>query len=311
MKQYSKYLAAAKALKNQLLRAFDDDYFLTMYDQATGYKEHTILELLQHLYTNYSQLDSIQLNANANELRGDYDPSTPIKIKIARVEKCIDIVTSGRAPFSLEQVLTYAFNAMYYTSLYNEKCLSWEDLPPVQRTWPTWKIYFTKVIRDYRRLHKAASMNYQANSTYGKTVQQDTIDALANLASAMADGRNAVANLAVANSTLASQTKSPNEHHTKQKEEMEAIKVNASDILTLLQDTNICHNTNNTNRYQNNRNNQNQTCQCVQPRVYYCWSHGVTSGEHHMSANCNDHKPGHKENATALTRMGRSTIGLE
>eukprot|EP00957_Ditylum_brightwellii_P101570 7740598-Ditylum_brightwellii.AAC.1 len=91
---------------------------------------------------------------------------------------------------------------MYRTGLYNKKCLTWEDKPDAEKTWPNWKIFFTKVIRSYRRLRKAAGMHYQANSAMQESLQQDTVDALANLASATADDRNAVANLTSANLTL-------------------------------------------------------------------------------------------------------------
>eukprot|EP00957_Ditylum_brightwellii_P167850 12777414-Ditylum_brightwellii.AAC.1 len=79
---------------------------------------------------------------------------------------------------------------MYRTVLYNEKCIAWEDLPQAIKIWPPWKIFFTKVVQDHRRLQQAAGTNYRANSAVTETLQQDTIDALANLASAMADNRN-------------------------------------------------------------------------------------------------------------------------
>eukprot|EP00957_Ditylum_brightwellii_P138496 10556837-Ditylum_brightwellii.AAC.1 len=107
----------------------------------------------------------------------------------------MDIAANGGAPFSLQQILTITFDAMYRTGLYNEKCVTWEDKPNAEKTWPNWKIFFTKVIRDHRRLRKAAGMHYQANSVLQDNLQQDTVNALANLASATADNRNAVANL--------------------------------------------------------------------------------------------------------------------
>eukprot|EP00957_Ditylum_brightwellii_P090145 6866155-Ditylum_brightwellii.AAC.1 len=60
----------------------------------------------------------------------DYDPTTPIEKYIARIEKCMDIVANGGAPYSQEQLLTLAFDAMYCTGLYNEKCIVWEDMAP-------------------------------------------------------------------------------------------------------------------------------------------------------------------------------------
>eukprot|EP00957_Ditylum_brightwellii_P018972 1427630-Ditylum_brightwellii.AAC.1 len=59
------------------------------------------------------------------------------------------------------------------------------------KTWPNWKIFFTKVIRNKYRLQRAASTSYNVNSAVAETLQQDTIDALANLASATADDQNA------------------------------------------------------------------------------------------------------------------------
>eukprot|EP00957_Ditylum_brightwellii_P085749 6523637-Ditylum_brightwellii.AAC.1 len=117
-------------------------------------------------------------------------------------------------------------------------------MAPADKTWPNWKVFFTKVVRDRRRLQRAASTSYNANSAVAETLQQDTIDALANLAPATADDRNAVANLTNANSTLAAQIKKLTENTTKQKEELDAMKTNIADILSLLQDTTICGNAN-------------------------------------------------------------------
>eukprot|EP00957_Ditylum_brightwellii_P122218 9320187-Ditylum_brightwellii.AAC.1 len=76
---------------------------------------------------------------------------------------------------------------MYRTDMYNEKCIAWEDLPQARKTWPQWKIFFTKVVQDCRRLQQAAGTNYRANSAVTETLQQDTINALENLALATAD----------------------------------------------------------------------------------------------------------------------------
>eukprot|EP00957_Ditylum_brightwellii_P189892 14456369-Ditylum_brightwellii.AAC.2 len=88
---------------------------------------------------------------------------------------------------------------------------------PMRRKSGLTRFFFTKVICDHRRLYKAAGMHYQANSVIQENLQQDTVDALANLALATADDRNAVANLTSANSTLVAQIKALNEHSTKKR----------------------------------------------------------------------------------------------
>eukprot|EP00957_Ditylum_brightwellii_P036273 2747409-Ditylum_brightwellii.AAC.1 len=85
LKEYNKYLDMVKAFKNQLLAAFDNDYFLAVYNQATSHEGTTVLALLQHLYENCGQLDSTQLPANIDEIQGDYNPTTPTKIYIALI----------------------------------------------------------------------------------------------------------------------------------------------------------------------------------------------------------------------------------
>eukprot|EP00957_Ditylum_brightwellii_P127078 9688299-Ditylum_brightwellii.AAC.1 len=165
----------------------------------------------------------------------------------------MDIITNSGAPFPLQQILAVAYDAMYYMGLYNEKCLQWEDKPPNEKTWLAWKAFFIKVVHDHHCLHKAVGMNYQVNSAVQVIIQQDAIYALANLASATVDDRNAVANLTASNSKLAAQIKALSEHKVHQKEEMETLKNSVSDILLLLQDTNL-HSNNNCN--QNNQQNQ-------------------------------------------------------
>jgi hypothetical protein len=64
---FNKYVARAKSLKNQLLGACDNDYFLSIYNQATQYEESTVLQLLQHLYTNYGYLRYTQLTFNSDK----------------------------------------------------------------------------------------------------------------------------------------------------------------------------------------------------------------------------------------------------
>eukprot|EP00957_Ditylum_brightwellii_P169299 12885207-Ditylum_brightwellii.AAC.1 len=123
-------------------------------------------------------------------MRTDYNPPTRIEKYIARIKKCMDIAANGGAPYSQEQILMLAFDAMYRTGLCNEKSITWKDMAPADKTWPNWKIFFMKVIQDKRRLKRAAGTSYNTSSAVAETLQQDTIDALANLASATADDKN-------------------------------------------------------------------------------------------------------------------------
>jgi hypothetical protein len=51
----------AKALQKQIFNAFNKVYFLFLYNQVTGYEATTVLQLLNHLYLNYGNIDSTHL----------------------------------------------------------------------------------------------------------------------------------------------------------------------------------------------------------------------------------------------------------
>eukprot|EP00957_Ditylum_brightwellii_P008306 628971-Ditylum_brightwellii.AAC.1 len=67
-------------------------------------------------------------------MRADYNPTTPIEKYIAQIKKCMVITANGGAPYSQEQILTLAFDAMYRAGLYNKKCIAWEDMAPADKT---------------------------------------------------------------------------------------------------------------------------------------------------------------------------------
>eukprot|EP00957_Ditylum_brightwellii_P134036 10219360-Ditylum_brightwellii.AAC.1 len=45
-----------------------------------------------------------------------------------------------------------------------------------------------------------------------------------------------------------------------------------------------------------------------QQEIFYCWSHGITSGQHHISNNCCRHQEGNKEDATYNNKRGGSNF---
>eukprot|EP00957_Ditylum_brightwellii_P191704 14594076-Ditylum_brightwellii.AAC.1 len=133
------YKNVDKALCKQLIGAFDDVYFLTLYNQATRCKNIAVINLLHHIYTNYSDLDSTVIRDNNMTVQEDLDASQHIGKYITKVENCIDIARAADTMITTSQQLLIAFDAMYHKGLYNEACLRWEDKQPVNKTWPNWK----------------------------------------------------------------------------------------------------------------------------------------------------------------------------
>mmetsp|Transcript_19484 Transcript_19484/g.28690 ORF Transcript_19484/g.28690 Transcript_19484/m.28690 type:complete len:408 (+) Transcript_19484:103-1326(+) len=302
--QYKKAVATKRALCNQLLGAFEDMYFMALYVQATGYEDYTVRQMLDHLYTNYGQLDATMLMDNDRIIKQDYDPTKPIENDIARVEKCLDIAQNGNTPYTLNQLLTLAYDAMFRTGLYTRECIEWDEKPAADKTWPNWKLHFTKAVRDQRQIKRAQQTGYQANVVLNNNITADTIEALANLVTATADDRNVVANLTTANATLAAQVKNLTKQAKKHEEQFEEMQESLTEILRVIKKGNK---KGSGNQKRGNRRNNDE----ADTKVYYCWTHGVTNSKWHTSCTCSNRADGHKVQATVLNRMGGSTKGLK
>jgi hypothetical protein len=70
-------------------------------------------------------------------------------------------------------------------------------------------------------------------------------------------------------------------------------------------------NRNNNDRNNNTNGSDNARPTAVNPaeRKHYCWSHGLTNDENHISGNCPNPKEGHRDYATYQRRFGGSNAG--
>ena len=133
-------------------------------------------------------------------------------------------------------------------------------------------------------------MQVQETQNSPSTHQIETATALANLATATAADRSALAALTTTN-----------EHLTKQL-------TGVTELLSLaLSKINLLETSLNSVR-------------CVplpsqpqpgdKPPRNYCWTHGFRVSRHHNSTNCRTPNDGHKRETTATNRMGGSTVGM-
>jgi hypothetical protein len=109
---------------------------------------------------------------------------------------------------------------------------------------------------------------------------QDTVDAIAQLATASASGRGTVATLIATNAQLASQLEAVQLYINMLKDEILALK---SNIKPALQGQQPAKPTNNNT---------------------YCWSHGHQVHNDHTGATCKARKDRHQEMATKDNTMG-------
>jgi hypothetical protein len=272
---YKRYDTADKALKQLLLSAVDDMFVRCLQTQYIGYLNVTTRAILDHLYAEYARISPSDILANDATFKTAYDPNMPIETLFDQIESAIDYAAAGLTPYTPEQVINNAYQLVYATGMFLDDCKIWKRRDAPYKTWAHFKTDFSLAHREFRdaRSTTAGATDYRSNNV---TYQQDTIDAIACLATATASDRHTVAVLTETNSAL-----------TK-----ELAIVNAKLVTALLANSRLAV----------------PSATSSDSRMdarHYCWSCGYQCL--HYSSRCPCPKEGHQKGAKASNIMGGST----
>jgi len=275
---FKQYSTTDKALKQLLVGAVDEMFIRSLQTKYLGYLNVSTREILDHLYAQYARISASDLQDNDVTFKKPYDPNLPIETLFDQIENCIDFAAAGLSPYSTEQVTNNAYQLIFATGMFFDDCKIWKRRDAAYKTWDQFKTDFAESHREFRdaRGTTAGATDYQANNA---VYQDETIEAIANLATATSHDRQAVATLTSTNSTL-----------TK-----ELTRVNAQLVTALLANTKL------TAQLSEKTGNPNAR----HDARHYCWSCGYQCT--HYSSKCPTPKDGHQKGAKASNIMGGST----
>jgi hypothetical protein len=105
-------------------------------------------------------------------------------------------------------IVIAAYHVHFSTGMFPDACCDWKSGPILKQTWATFKINFALAHKELRNLQVTSNQaGYQqaANAAYDtaslEDIQQETVLAIANLATTTASDRSIVANLTATNSS--------------------------------------------------------------------------------------------------------------
>ena len=99
---------------------------------------------------------------------------------------------------------------MHQTGLFIDDCKAWKHLPVQQKTWTAFKNFFATAHNEWRESQSTTtgaefhSANLLQEEDTSQLYQQETVDAIVNIATATASDRATVATMTATNSTLTS-----------------------------------------------------------------------------------------------------------
>ena len=126
-----------------------------------------------------------------------FDPNAPIETLFLQIADGVAYSKLGEAPYTSKQVVDIALLCLAKTGVLNDNLKEWNRFPLLDRTWPKFRVNFAKAHREWRvNLRLTAGQHFPRANTIDSTSvqnhQDDTVDALANLATATAADRATV-----------------------------------------------------------------------------------------------------------------------
>jgi hypothetical protein len=284
---FKKYQDVCNAISALILTVIDPVYLAALRLPYIGFGTRTPLELLAHLYANYAKITPADLDQNDQAMKQPCDVNQPIEVLFKQIDDAVEFASAGGTPYSTEQILAVAYQLVFRTGIFTEDCKIWKRQGAVgYKTWPQFKLDFALAYQEY---NEALQINPSAAGFHAPTISdhnEETIAAIANLATATAEDRRALANLTGTNATL-----------TKELATSNGKLITALTLITSL-------NKQLADLRAGGNNNTTRTPTPGGERKHYCWTCGYKS--EHSSWYCPTPATGHQTRAKAADTMNGS-----
>jgi hypothetical protein len=180
-------------------------------DNMVGYANISARNMLDHLFETYVNITAVDLEINFEHMRRAWDPQQPVEALFKQIQDCADYYEPGGVLIGHPQKINVGYAKIFATGHFMSACRRWNEKHLIEKTWTQFKFHFAAAHRQHKQMQgeSAATAGYHSsNADVGQTEDQlneATIGALANLATAIAVDRGVVATLTEANARLVKQ----------------------------------------------------------------------------------------------------------
>jgi hypothetical protein len=284
LREWYEIEALTKALKKQITAAIDEPYLRSV-RVGTGLNNVPVIDILNHLFTNYGRLTEKELTDNDTAFRKEWNPDDAFELIITQIDDCAEMADTAGSPYTAMQILNNAYTIVQNTGIFTQDLKEWKRLPEANRTWPAFKLFMVeRQIENQAHSTTARGAGYHAANAALLEKERENYynaaEALSNLATATASDRSALAALT---NTVQQQT--------------DQIKTKDEQIASLKK------------QLDNALKNKKATAKPSTDNGSYCWTHGFHVHKDHCSSNCKYKKPGHQDGATRTNTMGGNMKG--
>jgi hypothetical protein len=151
-----------------------------------------------------------ELTQNYERLNTPYDPNQPIETLFQEIQDARAFLVAGGQAYGAAMIVNVAYTLVFNTGLFPDACRAWQSRAIAGKTWAQFKLYFATAHREFCLTNQTAqqsgfhSVNMMIEQGRDETMQ-DTVNAIAQLATATASDRGTVATFTTTNAKLATQ----------------------------------------------------------------------------------------------------------
>ena len=312
-REYYECKNVEKALQRHVQDAIEDKYLETLVNEDTQLIQEDIPTVLAYLFDLYGKVPSEEVKQKETKIRSmSFHPADPLILLHNPIEKLKKMAEAAEIPYTTDQLLDIGLTVIRNTRDFERSLGDWELLPPIRKTWATFKDHFKEAQKQLRAIR-------------GPTMQQAGYHHTNHLASQLRDNilKRDTELLTVIQSAIKTSSVppsvAPSDISTVTPPAQQQINAVQSDpvqleILKLLQQMQQSMAT--TTTQNNNNNNPGRQHRRRPPRKtpdnasfnrnkkdQYCWTHGACG---HTSVQCMAKASGHQDTATMENRMGGS-----
>jgi hypothetical protein len=207
---YRTYRNVDQAIKKLIIKLFNNAYLNALSDEIAGCANCTSLQLLTHLLKYYAMIAPTELTQNYERLNTPYDPNQPIETLFQQIQDARAFAVAGGKPYGAAMIVNAAYTLVFNTGLFLNACRAWQSRAIAGKTSAQLKLDFATAHREFRLTNQTAqqagfhSANIMIKLGRDETMQ-DTVDAIAQFATAADSDRGTVATLTTTNARLATQ----------------------------------------------------------------------------------------------------------
>ena len=167
MALYHETINIENALKKQISESVEELYLEELRDPTTNTILATVPFILNHLITNYGEIEPDTLSEKEQLVRKmQFTVSDPFTKLWKQIEDIGQLSTAENSPYTQNQLVNIALHVIKSTNDYERGLSDWYALPTVNQTWLTLKQHFQKARRDLRKMRGGAMRDagfHQAN----------------------------------------------------------------------------------------------------------------------------------------------------